>query len=363
MKPFAELTYPGQVRRLRRLAESALADYDFGDARLKFIDHAENTTFRVDAATAGSASNAAPVTTAAPGNIYAKNRFLLRIHRPGYQTAESIAAELAWLAALRRDSGLPVPEPVPTSRGEQLTEIRVPGVPQPRVCTLLRWIEGRFYGRRPRPVHFAAMGRLMAHLHDHAARWQPPPGFARRHWDWDGLFGDGAGSNLSGNEVWALLPRRYRGPFRAVAEMARRIMRELGRGPDAFGLIHADLHLGNVLFSGGQARAIDFDDCGFGYWAYDFAVPLCESLDCENRRDLRAALLHGYAQVRPLPKEQLAHVDTIMAARQVSLALWATDLAQINPDFRDSLDRWLAWIAEYVGRFLDGHRTFGKSAD
>ena len=107
-----------------------------------------------------------------------------------------------------------------------------------------------------------------------------------------------------------------------------------------------------MLFSGGEARAIDFDDCGFGYWVYDFAVSLCECLEHENWRDLRDALLDGYAQIRPVPEKQLAHVDTFMAAQNVSIALWATDLAQVNTSFRENLDRWLEGIADHVVRFL-----------
>ncbi len=49
MKAFEALSSRGQVRRLRRLAQSALDDYGLAGAQLKFIAHGENTTFRVDA--------------------------------------------------------------------------------------------------------------------------------------------------------------------------------------------------------------------------------------------------------------------------------------------------------------------------
>ena len=54
-------------------------------------------------------------------------------------------------------------------------------------------------------------------------------------------------------------------------------MEDWGKEPDVYGLIHADLGTkANVLFNKGEARAIDFDDGGFGYWTYDLAVPLCD---------------------------------------------------------------------------------------
>jgi Ser/Thr protein kinase RdoA (MazF antagonist) len=324
VKPLEELTYRGQVRRLRRLAQAALAAYGLDGVTLTPIGHGENTTFRVVAAGA----------TTAPGDPYAGNSYLLRIHRPGYQTAASIASELAWLAALRQD-GLVVPEP--------------------RSCSLFRWMRGRKTGQ-VRLQHFAALGRLMAHLHAYTALWPLPPGFSRRRWDWEGLFGDDAGFNLPAAEVWALLPEPYAGRFRVVADRARQVMDELSQGPDAFGLIHADLLLGkegNMLFAGGEARPIDFDDCGFGYWVYDLAASLAHWQLAERWPRVRDALLEGYSQVRPFPAGQLAHLDLFMAARHVSEILWATDLAQVNPGFRAELPVWRDWADRHIRQFLE----------
>ena len=197
----------------------------------------------------------------------------------------------------------------------------------------------------------------MAQLHHHGARWKPPTGFTRRRWDWEGLFGENAGFNLAASEVWELLPKPYYAPFKTVANQVRQVMDEWGEGVDAFGLIHADLSLGeeeNVLFFGGEARAIDFDDCGYGYWVYDFATSLCHWQEARQWHSIRDALLEGYAENQPLPEEQLAHLDLFMAARHVSEILWAIDLARTNPDFREEVDEWLTYAARHVNRYLDG---------
>ncbi len=351
MKPFKELTYLGQARRLRRLAQSALAEYGLADAQLKLISHyGENTTFRVNAPQA-----AADTLT---NEQYVENNFLLRIHQPGRQSAESIASELAWLAALRREAGLVVPEPMPSLEGKLLVQAAAAGVPERRNCSLLRWMRGRFCRQHFRLSHFGAVGRLMARLHNHAAQWEPPPGFVRRHWDWEGLFGDNAGFDLSASEVWALLPYPYHDPFAAVADQMREVMDQWDKGADDFGLIHADLGLGdeaNVLFCGGEARAIDFDDCGFGYWVYDLATALCHWQEAKTWPAIRDAVLQGCAQVRPLPESQLVQFDLFMAARHVSEILWAIDRAQVNSSFREELQGWTEWAAKHVGRFLDSH--------
>jgi Ser/Thr protein kinase RdoA (MazF antagonist) len=352
MRPFEELTYLGQIRKLRQVAQEALDAYGLADARLQFIARSENTTFRVDV------PDLALVETA--DESYHDSRYLLRIHRPGYQTARSITSELEWLSALRSEAGLAVPEPVPTLTGELSAEVTIPDGPGRRTCSLFRWVKGRLLRQGYRLSHFRALGRLMARLHQHAAGWQPPAGFTRRHWDWEGLFGDHAGFSLAGSKVWELLPQSYYAPFKTVADQVRRVMDELGKGLDAFGLLHADLTLGddgNVLFRGGEARAIDFDDCGYGHWVYDFATSLCHWQEAEGWPKIRDALLDGYAEIRLLPEEQLDHLDLFMAARHVSEMLWAIDLAQTNPDFREQVGEWLAYAARHVERYVDGALT------
>jgi Ser/Thr protein kinase RdoA (MazF antagonist) len=347
MKPYAELTYHGQVRRVRRLAQGALEQYGLPDAQMSLVGHGENTTFRVTSPATG--------TDRLEHEGYVTGRYLLRVHRPGYQTHQSLASELAWLAALR-ETGLVVPAPVPARSGEFLVEVAVAGLPEPRYCSLLCWVRGRLLRRRIRPQHFAALGQLMARLHAQSVHWQLPTGFTRRHWDGDGLFGDRAGFHLPAREVWALLPQPYAEIFQPVAEQARQAMDRLGQGSDALGLIHADLFLGaegNVLFDAGEARPVDFDDCGFGYWIYDLAVPLSHWQTATNWPSIREALLGGYAQVHSLPEGLEAHLDLFMAARHVSEILWATDMAQVNPGFRKELAGWLEWAAAHVRRYLE----------
>jgi Ser/Thr protein kinase RdoA (MazF antagonist) len=346
-RQFEELTYLGQLRKLRRVAQAALDAYGLADARLKFIARSESTTYRVDS------PYSALVT--ASDELYVDRRFLLRIHRPGYQTDASIMSELEWLAALRRDAGIAVPEPIRTVTGELLAEVTVPGVPGTRTCSLLRWVKGRLVRRGFRLDHFQALGRLMARLHQHVAHWKPPAGFSRRRWNWEGLYGDNAGFNLAANEVWELLPQPYYAPFSTVANQVRQVMDEWGNGIDAFGLIHADLSLGeegNVVFYGGEARAIDFDDCGYGYLVYDFATSLAHWRDAVHWHRIRDAVLNGYAEIRPLPEEQLVHLGLFMAGRHVSEILWAIDMAQSNPDFREQFDDWLTFAARHVERYL-----------
>lgn len=48
MKQFTNLSYGGQVKRLKRLARQALLNYNLGHLHLVNLAHGENTTFKVE---------------------------------------------------------------------------------------------------------------------------------------------------------------------------------------------------------------------------------------------------------------------------------------------------------------------------
>jgi Ser/Thr protein kinase RdoA (MazF antagonist) len=198
----------------------------------------------------------------------------------------------------------------------------------------------------------------MARMHAHAARWQVPPGLTKRHWDWDGFFRTVEGTGMPEDEVWSLLPGQYVEPFRVVTRELRQVMDAWGKGPDAYGLIHADLGVdANLLFWGRplEARAIDFDDSGFGYWMYDLAVSLEHVRDQAAYPQVRDALLGGYAELRTLPQEQLARLELFLQAWYVYVSLWCAAMTQRYPHHRDELFTRLERAAGFVVQYVD-HR-------
>ena len=127
-------------------------------------------------------------------------------------------------------------------------------------------------------------------------------------------------------------------------------MQAWGQGPEVYGLIHADVSVGaNVLFSGDEARAIDFDDCALGYWMFDLGVALSALQERAGDLSCRDALYDGYTDVRPLPQEQWAHLDLFCAAWYAFEMYWATAGQVRYPDAREAYARW----AERAGGDLE----------
>ena len=346
MREFAALSRRGQLGRLRKLGRRALEHYGLDDARLTPLGYAENATFRVKARSA---------------------EYVLRMNRPRVHTANAIASEMEWLAALRRDTDLGVPEPVAAADGSLVVLAHDQAVPGPHLCVLLRWLDGRFVNRRLTPVHLARVGALTARLHAHAESWTPPTSFGRPRVDTltDAAKADAlpsAAAALPGDHpsrpdgeqalelVETLLAADDTVLFARALELVRATSKELGE-TDSFGLIHGDLHYQNFLFQGHEVLAIDFDDCGWGFHMYDLAVTLSEVQSRPHYDELRDAFLSAYAAERPLPANYATHLSRLFVLRVLQILVWILESRE-HAAFRDHWRTWareeLDWLATAV---------------
>lgn len=304
MRPYASLTPHG---RLHRLAVHALRHYALERPRRRLLSTKEHAVFRVDARVPGRTDS---------------ERFALRLYLPAACHEPSVLTELEWLTALAREAGLVVPEPVPTRSNQTLTLIEEEGTDARRPAALFRWVEGRRHKASLSERDLVAVGRFAGRLHEHATHFVPQAGRTAQRWDWDRVFG--VGSAVAPDSDDPHLTVEQRELFREIAARLQVAMRELGTSQQVWGLIHADLHSSNYLFQGLDVRAIDFEDCGWGYYLYDLAVILDEIYAVFPARAsaLRQSLLDGYRQIRNLSEEHESLLDLFVAMRLAELVRW-----------------------------------------
>jgi Ser/Thr protein kinase RdoA (MazF antagonist) len=93
-----------------------------------------------------------------------------------------------------------------------------------------------------------------------------------------------------------------------------------------FGLVHADLRLANLLVDGtGDDRTItviDFDDCGFGWYFYDFGTAVSFFEDDPAVPEWQDAWAAGYRTRRPLPASDEAMLPSFVLLRRLLLLAW-----------------------------------------
>jgi Ser/Thr protein kinase RdoA (MazF antagonist) len=260
-----------------------------------------------------------------------------------YHSKQAIQSELDWLLALRRDTDIPFPKPVPTPNGEYIFDLPVPGSKLRRYCTLLKWLDGRFYIKKFTIKNAIVWGKLMARLHNHAIQWRRPNCFTRPERDWEGIFTDKAKFDFPVTQLMELIPKRYKEAFDEVSRQLKSAMKKLGKKSNAFGLIHADLNIKtNVLFNKGKAAVIDFDDCCFSYWLTDFAFALSAWQGSPDRLQIQDAFFEGYNSIRTFPESQLKYLELFLAGFNADLMLWTAEwLKQSNsPDAKTELNNY-----------------------
>jgi Ser/Thr protein kinase RdoA (MazF antagonist) len=312
---FAALTQEEQIQRIEILGREALRQFGVEPVGLESLVHAENTTFRIEAA---------------------EGTFCLRICRAGYQSDANVQSELAFLAALS-GAGFDVPQPYEA----RIVKASAPEVPEPRNCVLLRWQDGEFAREGFTPEQARGTGRIMAEMHEFAAKWFPPAGFTRQE-----LHAKIREPFLLEEPV-AFASESDRQLLVNVLRSSRRMLERLGRDPTYFGLIHGDLHRGNVLFDGAKVRVIDFDDLGWGYWVADLAAALAYEVGKAGFDEVRAAMLMGYQEVRPLPPQTDELLNDFLKMRFLTVAEWILQRMD-NPQIRATGARWIERMAEGI---------------
>ncbi len=195
----------------------------------------------------------------------AGERLVVRVCLPGGRSDAELDAELAWLAALARDTGLTVPAARFSAR------VATSEFPAGARCIGFTWVHGRPCGPRPSRRLVADLGRVIGTLHGHAAGFRPPPGFTRPSLDLARLTW--AGTWHAAQLASRPIDPKVRLLLGEAAEQAGQVLAGLGQDPAGYGLVHADLDLDNVLDHHGQARVIDFDDASWGTTPWTWRSP------------------------------------------------------------------------------------------
>lgn len=275
-------------------------------ATIKLLNISENATYRIDDRA---------------------RCLVLRLHRLGYRTVPEIESELHWIQALRAGAVVETPAPVPAVDGQLVVSLPSPGGLPSRFAVGFELVPGAEPAQGADLVDwFRILGRLTAAMHDHTRSWTPPSGFIRKAWDFDAIFGPapiwgdwraGLGLDDAGRALAA----------RAVDVIERRLL-AFGKGRDRFGLIHADLRLANLLVDGAHLRVIDFDDCGFGWYAHDFATAVSFFEHEPIVPELMDAWVGGYRGRAHLSAQDEAELPMFVMLRRLMLVAWVASHAE-----------------------------------
>ena len=179
-----------------------------------------------------------------------------------------------------------------------------------------------------------------------------PTGFTQPGWDWDSQLG-GSMFKHPMEEVVATIPYKFQQPFSTISSTAQYTMQRFGKGPDAYGLIHADLYPENVLFKDGRALPIDFEDCGYGFWMWDIAIALCEWAWEPGWEWGGDTFWEGYSSIRTLPNTQSSLLDLFIATQFATMVLWSSALLMNDPKRIGEYKLWRNKVGNQLLGYFD----------
>lgn len=256
-------------------------------------------------------------------------RMILREHRPNYHSKQDIRSELMWIEALRCESDIHVAAVIPGLSGEKIQTVHSLVDDSLRHLVMFEFLEGieptddkALFG------HFTSLGNTTARMHSHSMQWLRPRNFTRREWNVDTV--------LTAHAAWG---HWSAGPnvdstnqpiLNSLECMLIERLSRLGMGDDVYGLIHADLRTANLLLDREKIHVIDFDDCGFSWFLYDFATAVSFMEDHANMDELKGHWLEGYRLHRPLSRAHENELDTLIMFRRLALLGWLGTHADVD---------------------------------
>jgi len=98
--------------------------------------------------------------------------------------------------------------------------------------------------------------------------------------------------------------------------------------------------LANLLVDGDRINVIDFDDCGFSWFMYDFGAAVSFLEHDPRLQEWQDAWLRGYRREEPIPADDADMIPTFVMLRRLLLVAWigshhefATEAAELGAGF------------------------------
>ncbi|WP_160676505.1 phosphotransferase [Clostridium sp. C8-1-8] len=274
------------------IAKELLALYTISRPEIQFIRHNENITFKIT------------------DGVNHKN-YLLRIHKPSTEglfgvqhTLEGIKSEIKILQELNHKGLLNAQKPIANNLGEYITEYKLDNFNHPCYATILEWIEGHTLTLKEDNIKEIAFtfGQNLALFHESLKDFKLSKDFIRPIYDVDRI--DSAIDELKYCVEVDLFSIEHYDIIKRVLNLVKNQIKELNSREDAFGIVHADVQLGNIVVNNNNPCIINLGFCGFGYYAFDLgsAATIFQS-------ELRHIFLQGYSSKASFSFDDLKYIE------------------------------------------------------
>lgn len=224
-------------------------------------------------------------------------KFILRIYRNNWRSAEEIAFELSLLRFLG-DKGALIAFPLPTRSGELSFVINSPeGI---RSAALFHYAKGNAPGNNLSVKESELLGKSVANIHRLADDFKTS--YIRPILEIPYLMDD------SINAIEPFVNRDTLDYLNSLQHKLHRTLPRLTKEHEKFGICIGDVNPTNFHIDKEMLTIFDFDQCGYGYRAFEIGKFTSSIHTLKNKDVIAKAFLEGYQQVRPLSQDELTAV-------------------------------------------------------
>ncbi|PFK47674.1 aminoglycoside phosphotransferase [Bacillus cereus] len=316
------------------LLVKVLSEYGLVRPEITFLKHNENKTYKV--------------TDLADGCTY-----LFRVHQPftenlsGLQhTKEGLTSEIQLLLDIANDTDLVVQTPIKNSLGKFIVEFDC----QKTIImtSLTKWIDGRNLNKEDflNPKIVKELGTQTAKLHRYLRTYNRALQQVR--------------PNYGAQRIDTMIQQIHRGMekglfsysnFHIVEQTLNLISSRLVnlQRLDAWGVIHGDLNMSNVLITGlGGVAFIDYGLFGYGYYLFDVAMGALNAT-----AKTRNVFFEGYFGKDEISEDVLMIVEGFMLMSVLGYYAFQMENEKVHPWIRE---RMPLLCTKHCLPFLNGER-------
>lgn len=242
--------------------------------------------------------------------------YIFRVSHHHWRSRSEIEFELE-LLDFWRQRGLPVAHPLTTQSGDLSIEIAAPE--GKRYAALFPYAPGEVAVGDLNPTQSWRLGETLAKLHQTTLAFRPT--VERHPLDLDYLLKESFAA------ISPFLKHRSQDldELSGIVDLVEAQLQHLPQEPPFWVVCWGDPHSGNAHFTPDNSVTLfDFDQCGYGWRAFDIAKFLQISLRTGIGKSVREAFLAGYQSVEELAEWEL---NALQALTQTAhIWMWAIDL-------------------------------------
>lgn len=245
-------------------------------------------------------------------------KFILRAYRNAWRSPKDIHFELKLLDFLQRN-GASVASPVVSKKNELCFEIECPE--GSRLMAMFPYAEGEAPGRNISVLQSKLLGNAVANFHQCADAFNS-----------DGFKKILDMQYLLDQSVMTVAPFLCSELLNYVKNLQKKLKDSLPDIPKikaTYGVCSGDINPTNFHINAQKKITLfDFDQCGYGYRAFEIGKFNSSIGDLENHKKLSQAFLEGYQNIRQLNDEELFSIPFF----EIVSHIWVMAIHVYNAD-------------------------------